>query len=309
MGFIYKITNLTNNKCYIGETIQNPKKRWKDHLNAIKRDGGCRALKMAIKKYGIEKFKFEVLIICFDEDRLIYEKQYIKKYNSLVPNGYNILEGGQEGVLGLKHSEETKRKLSLKSKEYNNRPEVKEKSRQKMIELNRRIKAGEVVKKSPKWYKALEEGRIGNRGGKHNEETKNKISNSLKTYYASDSEKVKVNANKEKWHEMLKSKKGTNLNDSHKENISTGLTEYYNSKYNSFYDNIDNGIIIKDSRTTLVGQYTLEGELIKIYPSVAEASRSINIKHAHMGKILRRANNVYNNSVWKYYKKELKDQS
>ncbi len=26
MGYIYKITNIKNNKCYIGETIQNPKK-------------------------------------------------------------------------------------------------------------------------------------------------------------------------------------------------------------------------------------------------------------------------------------------
>jgi hypothetical protein len=40
MGYIYKITNIISNKCYIGETIQLPEKRWKDHKNAIKRDGG-----------------------------------------------------------------------------------------------------------------------------------------------------------------------------------------------------------------------------------------------------------------------------
>jgi hypothetical protein len=303
MGYIYKITNIKNNKCYIGETIQDIKKRWRDHLSAIKRDGGCKALKSAITKYGLESFKFEIIIICFDDDRLIYEKQYIKKYNSLVPNGYNILEGGQEGVLGFKHSEETKRLISLKSKENNNKPEVKEKLRQRMFELHKRIKSGEVVKKSVKWYKALEEGRIGNRGGKSSDETKQKISNGLKSYYTSNSEKL--TRNKEKWHQMLKNKKGSNLDETHKNNISTGLNNYFNAQYDAFYNNLNNNI--KDSRTKLVGEYSVENELIKIYPSVAEASRKLGITAHHMGQIIRRKNNNYNNSIWKYYdKKDLK---
>ena len=274
MGYIYKITNLVNNKCYIGETIQNLEKRWKDHKNAIKRDGGCKALKMAIKKHGIEKFKFEVIIICFDEDRLIYEKEYIKKYNSQVPNGYNILAGGQEGVLGFKHSEETKKIISIKSRENSNKPEIREKSRQRMIELHRRMNAGEVIRKTVKWQKAVEEGRMGNRGGTLNDITKNKISDSLKKYY--DSNKLnKSNVNKDKWHQMLKNKRGIDLNDTHKDNISAGLSSYYNSKYNSFYDNISEGIVIQNSRTKLVGKYTLDNKLIKVYPSIAEASRSI----------------------------------
>jgi group I intron endonuclease len=304
MGYIYKITNIKNNKCYIGETIQNPKKRWKDHRSAIKRDDGCKALKNAINKYGLNNFKFEVIIICFDEDRLIYEKEYIKKYNSMVPNGYNILAGGQEGVLGFKHSEETKKKISEKSKENSNKPNVKEQSRRNAIELNRRIKSGEVVKKSENWYKALEEGRIGNKGGTHNDETKKKISDSLKIYYESNVN----NVNKDKWHQMLKNKKGIDLSDTHKDNISAGLSNYYNSKYNSFYDNINEGKIIKDSRTKLVGEYSLDNKLIKLYPSIAEASRSINITPHHMGKIIRRDNNKYKESIWKYYEeKELKD--
>jgi group I intron endonuclease len=304
MGYIYKITNIVNNKCYIGETIQQPRRRWTSHKSAIKRNGGCRALKLAINKYGIENFKFEVLTVCLDKDRLAYEKIYIKEYNSIVPNGYNILAGGQEGMLGFKHSEETKRIIALKSKEYGNRPEVKEKSRQKMIELNRRIKSGEVIKKSAKWYKALEEGRVGNRGRKLNVITKNKISNSLKAYYALHRRKGTIN--NEKWHQMLRSKKGVDLNQSHKNNISSGLNNYFNIQYDLFYNNpTDN--IIKDTRTKLVGQYSLEENLVKIYPSVAEAARSIGIKSHHMGKILRRKNNIYNESIWKYYdKKNLK---
>jgi group I intron endonuclease len=222
MGYIYKITNIINNKCYIGETIQTPEKRWKDHKSAFKRNGGCTALKSAILKYGLENFKFEVLIICFDQDRLIYEKQYIKKYNSLAPNGYNILEGGQEGVLGYKHSNETKKKISLKSKENSSKPEIKEMSRQRAIELNNRIKSGEIVKKSEKWYKALEEGRIGNRGGNHNEETKKKISEGLKKYFEDNGSTI----NKERHSGIMTKINGRKIEQYTKENI---FVSYYDS--------------------------------------------------------------------------------
>ena len=78
MGYIYKITNTVNNKCYIGETTQStPEKRWSHHRNSLESYVGCPALKASMKKHGIEKFKFEILIICFDEDVFKYEKEYI----------------------------------------------------------------------------------------------------------------------------------------------------------------------------------------------------------------------------------------
>ena len=87
MGFIYKITNMKTKKCYIGETKEaNPDTRWRRHIQTIAKGRGCPALQDAVQKYGIENFKFEVLIICFDEARFELEKQYIKKYNSMVPN-------------------------------------------------------------------------------------------------------------------------------------------------------------------------------------------------------------------------------
>lgn len=89
---IYKITNTITHKCYIGETKQsNPESRWKKHKNTIKNGLGCPALQDAVKKYGIENFKFDILLICFDEDHYKYEIKYIKKYNSIVPKGLFIL--------------------------------------------------------------------------------------------------------------------------------------------------------------------------------------------------------------------------
>ena len=119
MGFIYKITNTITYKCYIGETTKaDPEKRWMQHKNTIKRGVGCPALQNSVIKHGIDNFKFEILLICFDEDRFKYEIEYIKKYNTLVPNGYNILEGGPGGSFkGKKHSEETRKRMSENMKQ------------------------------------------------------------------------------------------------------------------------------------------------------------------------------------------------
>ena len=94
MGYIYKITNTINNKCYIGQSrMENIDSRWNIHKNPKKK--GCPLLKNSINKYGLENFKFEVIIICFDQDLNKFEIEYIKKYNSQTPNGYNILPGGE----------------------------------------------------------------------------------------------------------------------------------------------------------------------------------------------------------------------
>ena len=154
MGFIYKITNTINGKCYIGETTKSdPEKRWKEHKSTIKRGVGCPALQNSVIKHGIDNFKFEILIICFDKDRYKYEIEYIKKYNTLIPNGYNILEGGPGGSFkGKKHSEETKQLLSKNNKQkYIDNPELKrEMSERNKIYYNKNniIKHREAMGKS-----------------------------------------------------------------------------------------------------------------------------------------------------------------
>lgn len=95
MKAIYKITNKLNNKSYIGQS-NNPMERWKQHkwraLQAI--DKGKSAIHDALREVGIDNFSFE--IIGWFKDYNEKEKYYIKYFNSLVPNGYNIMEGGEE---------------------------------------------------------------------------------------------------------------------------------------------------------------------------------------------------------------------
>ena len=90
---IYKITNKINNKIYIGQSV-NPQHRWNQHKNRMKNNTDNSILHKAMRKYGIENFDFSIL--GWFEDYNDKEKYFIKYFNSLTPNGYNILEGGQE---------------------------------------------------------------------------------------------------------------------------------------------------------------------------------------------------------------------
>lgn len=95
---IYKIVNKINNKVYIGQSI-NINRRIKEHFwkaQCEKDVSYNSALHSAIRKYGKENFKWEVIEECEIEEIDEKEKYYIQFYNSLTPNGYNILEGGQK---------------------------------------------------------------------------------------------------------------------------------------------------------------------------------------------------------------------
>lgn len=92
---IYKITNLINNKIYIGLTTTELKVRWNNHRHCVKNDP--RHLYCSMRKYGIENFTIEQID---SADNIIklgeLERYYIKKYNSQDPNiGYNLSAGGQ----------------------------------------------------------------------------------------------------------------------------------------------------------------------------------------------------------------------
>jgi group I intron endonuclease len=59
-GKIYKITNVINGKVYIGQTIQKrASSRWHVHKSLSKYKEEY--LYRAIRKYGLENFKFEVM--------------------------------------------------------------------------------------------------------------------------------------------------------------------------------------------------------------------------------------------------------
>lgn len=96
---IYKITNLINGKCYIGQSV-DILRRWRNHKETSKnssKEAYEYPLYRAFRKYGLENFSFEILEECKKEELDIKETFYINKYNSL-NEGYNQVLVGQGGT-------------------------------------------------------------------------------------------------------------------------------------------------------------------------------------------------------------------
>jgi group I intron endonuclease len=145
-GFIYLTTNIINGKKYIGMCKNTHRENYL---------GSGTLLKNAIEKYGRECFKREILQECLTFEELsIAEKYWIQKNDAVNDeNFYNLTSGGFGGnsdysieywnkiskqerkicrnwnkknmsgknnpMYGKKHSEETKNKIGLKSKNRN----------------------------------------------------------------------------------------------------------------------------------------------------------------------------------------------
>lgn len=90
---IYKIENLINGKIYIGQSIEI-EKRWKKHLAA--QDDFL--IHKAIRKYGKNNFNFTILEECDIMDLDRKECYWINYYNTIIPNGYNMITGGSNGA-------------------------------------------------------------------------------------------------------------------------------------------------------------------------------------------------------------------
>ena len=114
-GVVYLLTNLVNKKMYVGQSIKGEEFRWRQHVNASKRNDSNMIIAKAIAKYGESNFSREILAkaSCQEElDRL--EQVYILACGTLEPSiGYNIAFGSSicgepreratEKVLGKKH--------------------------------------------------------------------------------------------------------------------------------------------------------------------------------------------------------------
>jgi group I intron endonuclease len=113
---IYVVENLINGKKYVGS---HKIREAKDYYFA-----GGKAINNAIKKYGKDNFSRKILEKCISEKVLLIESSWIKKLDSLHPNGYNIHPMGgsnYKGSIGLIHNKEIRDKISkAKKSQYKN---------------------------------------------------------------------------------------------------------------------------------------------------------------------------------------------
>jgi group I intron endonuclease len=219
MGYIYKITNKTDGKMYVGQTIQMLEERWKQHRRM---KGNCLYLRRAFEKYGIDNFVFEMICDCSNEELDKFEKQYMIEFNSMVPNGYNLREGGNGG----RHHEETKRKISASLK-------------------------GRTDFERCDWT-----------GKHHSEETKKKISDALKG----------------------------------RTDIIRGLGQDWTGKHHSE----ESKQKMSDSHNKRINQYDLNNNFIKTFDSITNAAKETNNNRQSIGKC---CNNKYKTAggfIWRF---------
>lgn len=120
MYYVYQLFNTLNGKIYIGKSSSD-RVRFKEHLKVAK--GGKKIyessfslIHKALQKYN-ECIEFSIIqqFEC-EEETLAAEKYWIEFFKSNVSKygnefGYNLTAGG-DGVVGFKHSVESKKKMS-----------------------------------------------------------------------------------------------------------------------------------------------------------------------------------------------------
>lgn len=177
--FVYCTINIITGKCYIGS-----------HGTNIENDGYLGSgsyLKKSLKKYGKEKFIRIIIKNCntIIESRKL-EEYYIRVFDTLYPNGYNISESGGQGEWGGKLSKEYRIKISNSMKGKN----------KGKIPWNKGLKMNEEF--SDKTLKGIKEKRSKNPNylngfnEKLTDEHKLKISKSRKGQKHSEETKIKI---------------------------------------------------------------------------------------------------------------------
>jgi group I intron endonuclease len=146
--YFYIITNLINNKIYVGIT-NNTANRWNTHKRIAKGGKGLfphhyQPVHQAISKYGVENFIFEISQIFEIEDEAYLAEEWWIGYLKYmrVPN-YNIAGGGKGTGSGINHPmygkqlpPEWKSKVIEANKINANLPAKRASSRQHMIGRN-----------------------------------------------------------------------------------------------------------------------------------------------------------------------------
>jgi group I intron endonuclease len=213
MGYVYLVTNIINNKRYVGQSkCLDIETRWASHRKMLK-DSIGRYLLAAYKKYDIKNFKFQIICICFDECCDDLEEYYIKKYNTLAPNGYNLKSGGKSS----KHSEETKQLIAKRLRER-----VTDEIRQEMRERSKNNPIFSYLKVYSDKEKSLISERQKKYWAKLSDEDRKKISDERK-------QRIRSNPVSEKIIAALKKGRDINIKKVAKYDINNNFIKIFNS--------------------------------------------------------------------------------
>jgi group I intron endonuclease len=217
---IYGIYCSANNKWYIGQTSNFYNRKF-THFHLLNNQKSNKHLQNSYNKYGKDTFSFIILEeIVLDnlsnsEKKTILtqsENKWMEEYDS-IKNGFNIRLSAQSNI-GLKFSDEVKRKISEsltgKSHSEETKRKISEAKKGRYVSEETRVKlskAGKGKSLSEETKRKISEAQ---KGKLHSEETKLKMSETLKSKPLSEETKRKIS----------EAKKGKSLSEETKRKIS-----------------------------------------------------------------------------------------
>lgn len=175
LGGIYIITSPSGKK-YIG-SAKNFYNRWKAHRSNL-RAGHHHSppLQRAYNKYGPANLSYKILLICAEEDLIMYEQIFLDGYQP----EYNIAKIAGHPTLGRKASAETRAKQSAATKGRPLRPEHSAAIAAAWTP-ERRLAQAERSRKMQLSPESRARAAAKRRGTKHSEETCKKLKESWAT--------------------------------------------------------------------------------------------------------------------------------
>ncbi|MEY8095821.1 GIY-YIG nuclease family protein [Falsihalocynthiibacter sp. S25ZX9] len=100
-GFIYLVRHLDSGVLYVGQTVQTIDRRWEYHQQQARQEGGVKnegSLHQAIRVHGAGAFEIRPIDQGTSKINLgARERYWIMRLRTMVPDGFNILEGGESG--------------------------------------------------------------------------------------------------------------------------------------------------------------------------------------------------------------------
>ena len=291
---IYKFENKINGMIYIGQAIDLVE-RYNKHCKNINDKNHNEAFYQALREYGMENFSYSILeeFNIFDQELLNQlEIYYIEYYNSLTPNGYNMVPGGTNGA-GL-----AKGKKVLQYDLQGNF----------IAEYDSAHQASRATNINNSSISACCRGDI-----THTKEFQWKYKNDDKEIKALNNNAIIIRDRKicqyDLQHNLLniynslrEAAETTNTNKVGICRVCSGQS-YSAGGYLWEYQDIPIQHVLKPPKgvpTKRVAQYSKQGDLIAVYESLSEAAKQTNTNIGNLGSVCQGKRKTANNFVWKY---------
>ena len=306
-------------KRYVGQTKMKPERRWNNGNGYLTQKNGNYlqpAFARAILKYGWDSFEHQIIANNLTKEEADnFEKLLINKLNTMdAKYGYNLRAGGSNGDL----SEETRRRISESTKGEKSHmygKHLNESTKKKISDYRKGRLASEETKRK------MSESRKGKNnyfyGKHHTEESRKKISENQKGLRMG---KNHVGARKVKqydlqgnllkiWDCMSDAARALGISNhniyscckGHRKTSGGFIWRYFEDELTNEYLALCNATPYDIHFKKCVAQYSLSGNLICVFESMAEAELKTGIAYSGISMCCNGKRKSAGGYAWQYY--------